>query len=40
MTKPLGAVEGVLAVLDTGRASGTNNIGPLLALIDRAPSVP
>ena len=33
-------VEGVLAVLDSGSAAGTNKFGLLLALIDLAPTVP
>ncbi len=40
MPHPLDPVEGVLAVLDTGSASGTNKFGLLLALIDLAPSAP
>jgi hypothetical protein len=32
-------IEGVLAVLDSGSASGTNKFGLPLALIDLAPTV-
>lgn len=40
MSQPqLDPVEGVLAVLDEGSATGTNKFGLLLALIDLAPSV-
>lgn len=40
MSRPqLDPVEGVLAVLDQGSATGTNKFGLLLALLDLAPSV-
>ena len=40
MSRPqLDPVEGILAVLDEGSATGTNKFGLLLALIDLAPSV-
>ncbi len=33
-------IEGVLAVVDAGRSSGTNKFGLVLALIDLATSAP
>lgn len=40
MASPLNPIEGVLAVLDSGSAAGTNKFGLLLALLDLAPSAP
>jgi hypothetical protein len=39
VTPKLDPVEGILAILDNGSATGTNKFGLLLALLDLAPSV-